>query len=168
MRGWGCKTVIIYEMQEKLKMNRMNIFIICLIFLFLMPSLVEAKTADEWYNEGNDLGQSGKYEEAIKAFDEALKINPQFVDAWNNKGFALADLGRYEEAIIAYDEALKINPQDADVWFNKGVALKNLGRIDEANKAFDEALKLKKAPGFEIIFAIAGLVMIAHLLRRKE
>ncbi|KPQ43625.1 MAG: Tetratricopeptide repeat protein [Candidatus Methanoperedens nitroreducens] len=56
----------------------------------------------------------------------------------------------------------------ADAWYNKGTSLKNLGRIEEANKAFDKASKLQKAPGFEIIFAIAGLVMITHLLKRKR
>jgi hypothetical protein len=46
---------------------------------------------------------------------------------------------------------LKIFPQYADALNNKEIAQK----------------KLQKAPGFEIIFAIAGLVMITHLLRRK-
>ena len=54
-----------------------------------MPPLVEAKTADEWVNEGIELGQAGKYAEAIKSYDEALKINLQYADAWNNKGVAL-------------------------------------------------------------------------------
>src|SRR5574341_1198886 len=83
-------------------MNRKNIFIICLIFILFMPPLVEAKTADEWINEGIESGKAGKYSDAIKALDEALKINPQFAEAWNNKGFALYDLKRYDEAIKAY------------------------------------------------------------------
>jgi len=38
-----------------------------------MP-LVEAKTADEWYNEGVYSNQSGKYDEAIKANNEAKRL----------------------------------------------------------------------------------------------
>jgi tetratricopeptide (TPR) repeat protein len=40
-----------------------------------------------------------KYEEAINAYDQAIKINPE--DAWNwyYKGKALSDLGKYEESI---------------------------------------------------------------------
>jgi len=94
-----------------------------------------------------------------------LKIDPQFAQAWFNKGSALSILSRYDEAIKAYDEGLKINPQNAMAWNNKGSALKSLGRTDEANKAFDEASKLQKAPGFEIIFAIIGFVIIAQLMR---
>ena len=50
---------------------------------------MEAKTVDEWVTEGIELGQAGKYAEAIKSYDEALKINLQYADAWNNKGVAL-------------------------------------------------------------------------------
>ncbi len=62
---------------------------------------------------------------------------------------------------------MKINPQDADAWNYKGIALKNLGENKEVNKTFDEASKLQKAPGFEIIFAIAGLVIIAHFIKKR-
>ena len=59
-----------------------------------MPQIVEAKTVDEWVTEGIELGQAGKYAEAIKSYDEALKINPQYAQAWNNKGVALKNLGK--------------------------------------------------------------------------
>jgi len=78
-----------------------------------VPSLVHARTADEWYNEGVDLDMDEKYAEAINSFDEALKINPQFAEAWYNKGKALVSLNgvREAEALKAFDEALKINPK---------------------------------------------------------
>ncbi|PWB51934.1 MAG: hypothetical protein C3F06_09750, partial [Candidatus Methanoperedenaceae archaeon] len=122
--------------EGKIKMIKINIFIICFILFFFILSLAEAKTADEWYNEGVYLGQSGKFNEAIIAYDEALKINPQYADAWYNKGIALCKLKKYEEAIKAYDEALKINPQYADPWNNKGIALTKLKRYEEAIKAY--------------------------------
>ena len=31
----------------------------------------------------------GKYEEAIKCYDKAIEIDPNYADAWNNKGLAL-------------------------------------------------------------------------------
>ncbi len=49
-----------------------------------------------------------KYEEAIKAYDKAIEINPENADAWYNKGFALYELGKNEEATKAYDTARKI------------------------------------------------------------
>ena len=43
----------------------------------------------------------GKYDEAIKAFDEAIRLDPNLAGAWNNKGVALNSQGNYDEAIKA-------------------------------------------------------------------
>ena len=40
---------------------------------------------DGYYNQGNALAHAGEYEEAIKAYDKALAINPQHQDAIYNR-----------------------------------------------------------------------------------
>ena len=47
--------------------------------------LEQAESADDWYNRGNALAKNGQLSEAISAYDEALKINPQAQDALANK-----------------------------------------------------------------------------------
>ncbi len=63
-----------------------------------------------FFYEGNAHSFNGSFEEAIAAYDAALKIKPDNHEALNNKGIALDELGQYEEAIAAYDAALKIKP----------------------------------------------------------
>ena len=55
-----------------------------------------------------------KADEAIKAFDEAIKINPKASNAWYSKGAVLDKLNKLDEAIKAYDKAIKINPKNSD------------------------------------------------------
>jgi len=52
------------------------------------------------YKKGVKAADNIKYEKAIKLFDEALSINPEYVDALNKKAFVLVDLGRTEEIQI--------------------------------------------------------------------
>ena len=42
-----------------------------------------------WNNKGNALSTQGKYDEAIQAYDEAIRLDPNYATPWNNKGDAL-------------------------------------------------------------------------------
>jgi tetratricopeptide (TPR) repeat protein len=89
----------------------------------------------------------GKYDEAIKIFDEVIRIDPEYSLAWNNKGYALSKQGKYDEAIKAYDEAIRLDPNNVHAWNNKGEALKALGRTSDANAAKAEADAAKAKAG---------------------
>ncbi|SRR6266852_3034376 len=83
-----------------------------------------------------------KYEEALNAVEEALRLNPSSSTLWNNKGNTLYNLKRYEEALQAYEEALCFDSSDAIMWNNKGGTLKALGREKEAQKCYEKAHQL--------------------------
>jgi len=96
----------------------------------------------DWYTKGYALYDQGKYDEAAKAYDEAIRLDPNNADTWYNKGLALYDQGKYDEATKAYDEAIRLDPNNADTWNNKGNSLSHLGKYDDAINAYDEATRL--------------------------
>jgi tetratricopeptide (TPR) repeat protein/tRNA A-37 threonylcarbamoyl transferase component Bud32 len=100
---------------------------------------LEALEAREWYSKGCGLGRE---EEAMRCFDKALELDPQYAAAWCGKGFRLHHLGHREEAVRCYDKALELDPRDARAWSNKGASLGALGRHEEAIRCFDRALEL--------------------------
>ena len=83
-----------------------------------------------------------RYKEAIKDYDEVIKIDPKNYYAYSMRGEAKADLKQYEEAIKDYDEAIKIHPGTAYVYIKRGFAKENLGKYEEAIKDYDEAIKI--------------------------
>jgi len=88
------------------------------------------KLAYAWNSKGIALTNLDRYDEAIMAYDEAIRLDPNNADAWNSKGNALTNQGKYDEAITAYDEA-SCSSQDAWTWSNKGIALYSQGKYDE-------------------------------------
>jgi tetratricopeptide (TPR) repeat protein len=97
---------------------------------------------EDYLSRGDDFYQSNEYELALKAYDKAIELKPDYASAWDNKGFALAKLGRYEEVLKAYDKAIELKPDYATAWDNKGFALAKLGRYEEALKVIDKAIEL--------------------------
>lgn len=83
------------------------------------------------------------YNQAIQAYEEALKIDPDFAEAWNNKGYVLFSLQKYEEAIAAYDRALMIDPMFVEARYNKANALYKLKKFEQAIQVYDQVLKIR-------------------------
>jgi tetratricopeptide (TPR) repeat protein len=92
--------------------------------------------------KGHMSFNKSKYEEAVKWYDQALKIDPKSTDSLNGKGLVFNKLGRYEEAITWFDKAIEIDPNFVYALNNKGVTLTNLGRYEEAITWFDKAIEI--------------------------
>jgi tetratricopeptide (TPR) repeat protein len=66
-------------------------------------------TVEKLLEKGDDLIKRKKYEKALKAYENAIKINPDFAEAWKGKGVALLKRKRYYDALLAFDNAININ-----------------------------------------------------------
>lgn len=94
---------------------------------------------------GAVLGNQGRTAEAIRHFEEALRLGPDRSEAHHihhNLGRALADSGRTDDAISHYREALRVKPDFAEAHNNLGLALVRLGRVDEALRHYQEAVRI--------------------------
>lgn len=60
------------------------------------------------YSKGYALAGQKKYEDAIQAYDEAIRLDPNLAVAWNNKGKALEALGKTAEANAAFAKAKEL------------------------------------------------------------
>ncbi len=96
----------------------------------------------ELSNRGRCLYHLGRYGEAIRDFDEALRLNPRHAASWSFNGLCLSLLGRPDDAARCHNKALELEPQFALAWFNRGLSLAQLGRNEVAIRCYDEASKL--------------------------
>jgi tetratricopeptide (TPR) repeat protein len=129
------------------------VLIIAFTLLVILPSIssnpaAKFNDAGALYSKSVDLANEGKYEEALKAADDALALNVNSLVPLiqSNRAGILVMLGRNREAISAADVALSSKENLTTVfsvaYFNKGNALKNLGQMDEAKAAYAKAQEL--------------------------
>ena len=108
--------------------------------------------------KGNALFYLEQFDEAIKTYDELLKISPEFKDAFDNKAIALRDKGEYYgeklgNVLGAYSslkQSYNMNPNDAITARLLGVAEGMQGNHQEAIKYFTRSINLEpnNANGF--------------------
>lgn len=73
-----------------------------------------------------------KYEEALRAFNDAARLEPGMYEAHTYIGYANRKLGRYDRALAAYEAALRLKPDYARAIEYQGEAYLGLDRFDQA------------------------------------
>jgi tetratricopeptide (TPR) repeat protein len=85
----------------------------------------------------------GRLEQALDAFNRALRLAPGAPDVHLNRALTLQRLGRMEAAIAAYDAVLKARPGEAKLHYMRAAALHVADRPMEALEGYGRALALK-------------------------
>lgn len=101
-----------------------------------------------WRDKGVTLRDSGKYEEALKAFDKLSELAPDDDLGWREKAITLHKMGRYTEALNMYDKILEGSRYKIEeLWYGKARSYSCLLNKDDALK---ELFKLvKKGYGYK-------------------
>ena len=98
------------------------------------------------YESHNALGLRtyglGRNDDAVRHFEESLRLNPDFGDGHYSFGTVLARLGRLEEAVIHLEEAVRIDPDRVEAHNNLGGVLLSLGRLATAAAHYRWAVQL--------------------------
>ncbi|KAL0218080.1 hypothetical protein RCL1_008928 [Eukaryota sp. TZLM3-RCL] len=101
-----------------------------------------SKRAKEHYNRGEDLQKQKNFNEALDAYDAAIRVDPNYVYAHYNRGLVLKQLQRYDEALQAYDAAIRVDPNYVHAHNNRGDVLAKLNRPNDALESYDNALRV--------------------------
>jgi type IV pilus assembly protein PilF len=105
------------------------------------PSRSERQAADAHHDLAVEAIRAGRAPEALKEFDEALRIYPDFAEAQRGRGLVLEfGFGKLAEAERAYRRALELRPVYPEVHNDLGQLLAKTGRYAEAIRELDLAL----------------------------
>jgi tetratricopeptide (TPR) repeat protein len=103
---------------------------------------IEAQKTGPYHHleRGRQLNASGRRDEAIKAFEQALALAPDLVHAHVNMVAAYTANGAFDKAAEHYQRALALAPKQPENHYNYGLLLLAQNRELEAIEAFRTAL----------------------------
>lgn len=64
-----------------------------------------------WSDEANAHYEAGRFQEALAAFEEIIKLAPNDANAYQNRGNVLYRIGRIDEASTAFKQAASLDPR---------------------------------------------------------
>lgn len=100
------------------------------------------KDARKAFEKGISKSEQGKSEEAIKAFQEAIKHYPTYLSAINNLAVEYIKLSRYDEAKEHLETALKLDENSSLSHLNMGIILNQTKKFSEAKNHLNKAIEL--------------------------
>lgn len=114
-------------------------------------------------NLGYALKAAGRLDEAISAYEQAIRLDPKYALAHMNLGVAFKAKGQMDQAIDCYRRALEANPSFAQAHNNLANALNARGDSAGAVEHYEQAARLDPTlaePHYNLglLYAVQGRV----------
>lgn len=106
------------------------------------PINVTSRTKEEWLAEGERLYAEKCYDEALNAYDAALRCDERDAYTCIAKALTLSALERYDEALRLLAYAIEQEPAEGYIHVCRGYIFLQTGRYAEALSAYNIALLL--------------------------
>ena len=115
---------------------------------------VDPTQARVFLEQGKDLYKKDEDQQALEAFQKAIKLDPDLAEAYFRLGLAHEALGDKHEAEEAYKKAVEnykkfitANPKDGEARYNLGQTYAGLHLYSEAVREYRQATHLKPDDG---------------------
>jgi tetratricopeptide (TPR) repeat protein len=109
--------------------------------LFLAQAVKDKPTPEAHQALGKVFVAQGKFDEAIKEFEESLPGNQNSAQVYNDLGVALLEKGDLNRSLESFNKALQLDGNLLEALFNRALCYQKLRRFEEAKEAWREYLK---------------------------
>jgi tetratricopeptide (TPR) repeat protein len=97
-----------------------------------------------WRVKGFIYHRNREYPKALRAYEQAIALDPADGFAWSQKANALRRLGEYEAGLAAYDRAIELGSEGVAPWKGKAKIYYDTGQYELALNAYEQAIGIKK------------------------
>ena len=106
-------------------MDHMQKFCLCILILVLSTIIGSGmtacdKTKEAYIKQGVAHAKLKKYNQAIEAFSQAIKLDPNNAEYYYKRAVTYGNINQHQRAIEDFNEAIRLNPKYAEAYSNRG------------------------------------------------
>lgn len=94
-------------------------------------------------NRGLAYHDLEQFDRAIKDYDQAIRLKPDFVDAYKNRALAHSAKHQHDRVVEDYSQVVRLAPENADAWNGRCWHRAILGQLQAALSDCNESLRLR-------------------------
>lgn len=99
-------------------------------------------SAAEWFKKGTSHAAKRHYDEALEAYNKALKKDSLYASVYFYRAQVWEEKGKLKKAIKDYNKVLKINPGLEKAYNYRGNVWESRGKLDKAIRDYTKAIEL--------------------------
>jgi tetratricopeptide (TPR) repeat protein len=125
--------------------------------------LSATKASEAYYGRANAETEKARYDEAIRDFSEALKLNPKMVAACWGRGYASQLKGDLDNALRDYAEYVRSDQNAGRVYFNRGLIYLQRKEWAKAVEDFSESIRCEPENSYAYFDRGSALAELSEL-----
>jgi tetratricopeptide (TPR) repeat protein len=118
-----------------------NLLTLLTIALFMCTACLSQNKIDKLGSKGVTLFQNGAYKEALKKFNEIIKLDSLNSEAYMRKADCLDILGDTQNSIINYSRSIELDPKNKIALYNRALTYEKIGNIENAILDYNSAVE---------------------------
>jgi len=110
---------------------------VILILAVVLQSVALSQTAVDLFGRANEAYRAGRYDEAVKMYEQVLEQHSASAAIYFNLGNSYYRTGKLAPAVLAFERAYRLDPGDTDIKHNlRLLNLKTVDRIEPVPELF--------------------------------
>ena len=100
------------------------------------------KIKQAYYARGNIYSKNKQYTEAVKAYQQAISIDPSYKEALYSLGTTYSKTGKFFESVEFYKRAIAVDRKYKEAYFDLGTSYQEIEMYEQAVKAYQQAITI--------------------------
>ena len=123
-------------------MRRISYLAALALVVVFLPGLCFAQDVKAFVDRGVASLESGKFDQALNEFNQALKLKPNDASLYDYRGVAYRTKGQNDLAMADFNKAIQLDPKFARAYRDRAMVYFDLSNYDKSVEDLDKAQSL--------------------------